>query len=409
MAENDSRRQSGVPKSSASDDKNTVGFIDDYANDSIQGATRNRSGHVVFSNPLEKEKKPKKRVTKRSRKRYRMKNAWLFVTVFFFAAVVAASAAVMIKNNRAPSDMGDAEVTLGAKDTSGEFSDNALGAGSDTAGGKKSETVSNEDVHTGNLILVNYKYPYVFPEDNDLVSMFDTEKVYSVNTTETYLKKEALDSFKALTEELYENSGCDGILVSSAFRTMEKQREIYDDRVERYGSEYAASYVAVPGYSEHHTGLSLDISILADDGYTYDIEDYADAAWFMKNYSNYGYILRYPVHKAAITSIDYEGWHYRYVGLPHSLIIKEKDFCLEEYIDYLRNFTFDKKLLVFSEITKTFSEVPYDEYKISNGDSIIYYVPSSNGSETEIPTFDGVEYEISGNNVDGFIVTARAG
>lgn len=385
-------------------ENHNVGFVDDYASDSIQNVGRNRSGHVMYSNSLADEKKPKRRVTKMSRRRYRMENTWLVAIICFLCLVTAVSVGVMVARN-AKSNV-DESGNAGSNDAYGGVLSDDTQDNSDKEENASTIKVSNDEIHRGNLILVNFKYAYVFPGDDILTSMFDTEKVYSVNTTETYLQTEALDSFKALTEDLFKNTGCDDILVSSAFRTIEKQEEIYQDRLDRYGSEYAASYVADPGYSEHHTGLSLDLSVLADDGYSYDIEDYADTAWFMENYKDYGFILRYPVHKAHITSIDYEGWHYRYVGLPHSIIMTEKDLCLEEYIDYLKEFTYNKKLLTYSEKSGEIGEVSADKFKINEGEYIIYYVPAADADQTEIPVFDGMEVSVSGNNVDGFIVTA---
>lgn len=397
-----SENNNGTNGNNTYTNNNNVGFVDDYANSNIQNSGRNNNGHVMYTNALAGEKKPKRRITKMSRKRYRMENTWLVAIILFLCLVTAVSVGVITMRYRAPEKNEDPS----AENAGVLEGDAASGEDNTENENTSSVVVSNDEVHSGNLILVNYKYAYVFPKGDILTSMFDTEKVYSVNATETYLQTEALESFKAMTVDLFENSGCDDILVSSAYRTMEKQEEIYQDRLDRYGSEYAASYVADPGYSEHHTGLSLDLSVLADDGYSYDIETYADTAWFMDNYKNYGFILRYPVHKAAITSIDYEGWHYRYVGLPHSLIITEKDLCLEEYIDYLRDFTYDGNILIYSESSRETREVSGAGYKIQDGEYAIYFAPASEGDKTEIPVFEGADCTVSGNNVDGFIVTA---
>ena len=266
-------------------------------------------------------------------------------------------------------------------------------------------TVDNKQIHTGELILVNYKYEYIFPEEDILVSMYDKNALYSVSTTETYIQKPALDAFSELMNDLYENSGCDDVIVVSAYRSVEKQQSIYQDRLDRYGSEYAAAYVADPGYSEHHTGLAMDLSIYTENGLTYDIEDYSECKWFNENYDRYGYILRYPEDKAGITSINYEGWHYRYVGLPHSIIMDKLNLCLEEYIDYLRAYTVDSKVLKYTSNGSVITDAKYGD-EISSGDTVIYYVPASDSTSTDIPVPDGVTPRISGNNVDGFIVTA---
>ena len=268
-------------------------------------------------------------------------------------------------------------------------------------------TLSTDEIHKGNLILVNYKHEYVFPEEDILVSMFNASDAFSVNTTETYAQKEAIDSFCELMEDLYENTGCDDVLVVSAFRTIEKQAAIYQDRLDRYGSEYAASYVADPGYSEHHTGLAFDLSVLAPDGLTYDIDTYEDTKWFMENFTEYGYILRYPEDKAEITAINFESWHYRYVSLPHSLIMEKLNLCHEEYTDYLKNYTIDGKILTYNKGSDTLGEVTEENVKDASSSYLIYYVPAADADTTEVPILNNTEYTVSGNNVDGFIVTAR--
>lgn len=94
-------------------------------------------------------------------------------------------------------------------------------------------------------------------------------------------------------------------------------------------------WVALPGRSEHQTGLSLDI--VAVDYPVLDVtqERRKEQQWLMKNSWKYGFILRYPKDKTSITKIGYEPWHYRYVGRKAAREMKKKNLCLEEYIDKL--------------------------------------------------------------------------
>ena len=395
------------------DNVKNVGFIDDFANDNIKTpqTIRNRNGSVVYTNPLEDEKKPKRKVTKMSRQRYRRQNAGIIVLSVFLALIAALSVFFIIRTrNDKPvgSDERTPDTTASASESDTSQQDTAAVSEKADVTEKyegDSVTLSNDEVHKGNLILVNYKYEYVFPKEDILVSMFDKSANYSVSTTETYIQKEALDSFSSLINDLYEYSGCDDVIVVSAYRSVEKQKEIYQDRLDRYGSEYAAAYVADPGFSEHHTGLAMDLSIYADNGMTYDIENYSECEWFMQNYQNYGYILRYPDDKAGITSINYESWHYRYVGLPHSLIMATQNYCLEEYIDYLRGFTAEGKVLKFRSNGNEISDGTLGD-TLSAGEYMIYFVPASSGDETLVTLPEGYSCTVSGNNVDGFIVTA---
>ena len=392
------------------------GFVDDLSNDNIRTPSKikNNNAGVIYSNPLEDEKRPKRKITKMSRQRYRRQNRGFTVLAIFLALVLAISVYFIIRTrNDNPVGTEDREIetpttekndsilTEHVPETDTEANTDAPAVGNSGS----TVTVDNKQIHTVELILVNYKYEYIFPEEDILVSMYDKNALYSVSTTETYIQKPALDAFSELMNDLYENSGCDDVIVVSAYRSVEKQQSIYQDRLDRYGSEYAAAYVADPGYSEHHTGLAMDLSIYTENGLTYDIEDYSECKWFNENYDRYGYILRYPEDKAGITSINYEGWHYRYVGLPHSIIMDKLNLCLEEYIDYLRAYTVDSKVLKYTSNGSVITDAKYGD-EISSGDTIIYYVPASDNETTDIPVPDGVTPRISGNNVDGFIVTA---
>lgn len=132
--------------------------------------------------------------------------------------------------------------------------------------------------------------------------------------------------------------------VFSAYRSIEYQQGLFDEDMRRYimqgysGTEaydMTARSVAVPGYSEHNAGLAADISTMKWKG---DITEMFDRTpefqWLSENAHKFGYILRYPKGKEDITGIQYEPWHYRYVGLPHSVNIHNKNITLEEYLSF---------------------------------------------------------------------------
>lgn len=129
--------------------------------------------------------------------------------------------------------------------------------------------------------------------------------------------------------------------VCSSYRTNNKQTTLYNNEVSRYknlgysdeeAAIEAAKWVAIPGTSEHQTGLAVDIMSLhymvLDEGQ----EDTAEQQWLMENSWKYGFILRYPNDKSEITGIYYEPWHYRYVGKDAAKEIYEKGICFEEYL-----------------------------------------------------------------------------
>ena len=130
--------------------------------------------------------------------------------------------------------------------------------------------------------------------------------------------------------------------IASSYRTMEKQQELFDNKLSRvrasgYSEEWApviaAQSVALPGTSEHQVGLAVD---LMDEDYPY-LNSYQERTstqrWFMENCWKYGFILRYPNGTTDRTGIIYEPWHYRYVGLETAKEITEMGITLEEYLD----------------------------------------------------------------------------
>lgn len=144
-------------------------------------------------------------------------------------------------------------------------------------------------------------------------------------------------------KEMIAAAKADGVdlLVCSAYRPISTQKRLYNNKVQEYlnqgnsqaeAERIAATIVAIPGTSEHQTGLALDIVTPSyqtlDDGY----ENTAAAQWLKANAADYGFILRFPKDKEDITKIIFEPWHYRYVGVEAAQEIMSKGICLEEYL-----------------------------------------------------------------------------
>lgn len=131
------------------------------------------------------------------------------------------------------------------------------------------------------------------------------------------------------------------LIICSSYRSNEVQQNLYKNKIDQYLAEgyslqeaerEAGKWVAIPGTSEHQTGLAVDLVALS-----YQILDENQAntdeqRWLMKNAHQYGFILRYPSDKSRVTGIYYEPWHYRYVGKDAAKEIYEKGICLEEYL-----------------------------------------------------------------------------
>lgn len=127
------------------------------------------------------------------------------------------------------------------------------------------------------------------------------------------------------------------IYPSSGYRSVERQTQLFNNKVLRCKKQgytntveaeiKAATEVARPWTSEHHTGLAIDFNGVKDDFYT--TKEYS---WLMKNAPDYGFILRYPKNKINITGVIFEPWHFRYVGKNAAKEISESGLCLEEYV-----------------------------------------------------------------------------
>ena len=144
----------------------------------------------------------------------------------------------------------------------------------------------------------------------------------------------ALQHFEALREKLFEQ-GID-IELDSTYRSVQRQEELWEEFKRMYGEEYCKKYVAVPGFSEHHTGLAIDVCLIKDGRIIDDNDEMiSEVETFSKVHeklADYGFILRYPKGKEDITGYMYEEWHYRYVGKEIAKYLYENDITYDEYV-----------------------------------------------------------------------------
>lgn len=178
-----------------------------------------------------------------------------------------------------------------------------------------------------NLLMLVNKYNHLSdnytPDDLEDVSNW-----YAYGTNQ--IREEVYDHFLDMFYDAKEEGLT--LIITSGYRDYDVQKELYEEYQEIYGDEEADRVAARPGYSEHQTGLALDIV-------TYDVimeefEQTEEFAWMQKNAYKYGFILRYPKGKEAITGYDYESWHYRYVGVEVAKEIHDLDITFDEYYTY---------------------------------------------------------------------------
>ncbi|NQX70324.1 M15 family metallopeptidase [Paenibacillus alba] len=235
--------------------------------------------------------------------------------------------------------------------------------------------VTKDQIYKGNLLLVNKDYPVPAGDEvSEAVTLLEHKELlngFIVLDKTIQLSPDLVKKFSTMIGAAAKD-GVSRFLISSGYRNHKEQNKLYQ--------QMGAKYALPAGYSEHNLGLSLDIGSTQS-----EMSHAPEGKWLIKNAWRYGFILRYPADKTAITGIQFEPWHFRYVGLPHSAIMQEKNFVLEEYLDFLKE-------------KKTFTTVvDHQTYEIS------YYPVAQNKT---IPVPANGRYEISGNNVDGVIVTA---
>jgi len=252
-------------------------------------------------------------------------------------------------------------------------------------------TRTEEDLHRGDLILVNAKdeLPCRFLEDEYLVSIFDGKSSsYNVYDMNVQLSSRALAPLNRMMDDFYAEYGTDSVNVVSGYRSYETQEALLSEEIAEKGATEAERWVTKPGYSEHHTGLAIDLSIYhTEEGTSEEYDGTGIYAWINENAYKYGYVVRYEDKKREFTGIYHEPWHFRYVGIPHAFVMKENELCLEEYIQYLKAYRYEDQ-----HLNVTCDGVGYE----------IYYT-----EDMEVPVPADREYSISGNNADGFIVTVR--
>lgn len=151
------------------------------------------------------------------------------------------------------------------------------------------------------------------------------------------MRKEAAEAL----EEMYNEAKGLGynLVINSAYRSYADQKKTYDDYFKRYDEVTAASLVALPGASEHQTGLSVDLTSTSviqkkAKGDVAVFGDSEEGKWVEKNAYRFGFILRFPLAQSAITGIGNEPWHFRYVGKEAAQKIHDNHWLLEEYCLY---------------------------------------------------------------------------
>ncbi len=191
------------------------------------------------------------------------------------------------------------------------------------------------DATYNKLLLVNGENP--LPDDYDYEgNLTEIPKEY-IKGSLTQIDKDVWVYLKAMLDNA-RKEGID-IGVWSPYRSYNTQKMLFEKQVNKQiqngvpkeqAEDKAATIVARPGTSEHHTGLALDINCANS-----SFEKTKAYEWLKQNAENYGFVMRYSEEKQPITGVIHESWHWRFVGINTAKKMNQLNMCLEEYLEYI--------------------------------------------------------------------------
>lgn len=207
-----------------------------------------------------------------------------------------------------------------------------VGTVPDMPADREEEEMSAFSADDWRLILVNKQHP--IPEDYD----FTLATIKGSQKCDERIIDDLLAMMQAAKEAGF------NLVIKSPYRSDARQEMLFDRKIRKYmgrGMSYmdafklASQIVMVPDSSEHQIGLSLDIVSDYYDSLNQGFGDTEAGIWMAEHCAEYGFIVRYPKGKEYITSVEYEPWHFRYVGVEAATIIMEQELTLEEFLDRL--------------------------------------------------------------------------
>lgn len=233
--------------------------------------------------------------------------------------------------------------------------------------------VPSSQLSVGMLTLIDSAHPIITNDSASLSVLSNTaNSLYSVRSDDIMLNCDAAEALNAMMTDYNTATGLSNFIVYST--------------TQAYTGENSVCNKIFP---ESVSGYTIDLAIQGSSNVLeYDGND--AEAWIVENCTKYGFIVRYPKGKEASTGQNYCPWHLRYVGKVHSNIMNENNFCLEEYLNWIKGYTIENTPLLYS-----IDGISYEIYSAAYmGDTTSVRVPVSGN------------YTISGNNSDAYIITA---
>jgi D-alanyl-D-alanine dipeptidase/carboxypeptidase len=224
--------------------------------------------------------------------------------------------------------------------------------------------LENSNIHKGNLILVNGEHPI--------------EEKYAANDT-------ALVNIDFWNQEILLD-----YLAAKELSHLMNELECGNEIIPVKGYEKPTLPVSSEQDKEHFTGLAVDLSANEIERQSKGFPKKGICKEFRKLASKHGFIERYPKAKEEITGVEYQPGHFRYVGYPHSVIMEALDITMEEYLKTIEEYSSKEKAFRFRD-----KENLYE----------IFSVKAKGDNSTTVEIADGIPFTVSGNNIDGFVMT----
>ena len=271
-----------------------------------------RYGRPTYRQPVRRKKKVVKK------KKLNMKKVLMVFIII---------AAIIILINKSPAKKKTKEASTPENtvaNATNTFSGNTTEDTTNTSSSNTTETPKKK-IDDWRVTLANYEN--ILPENF-------TVKVSNIDSTRQFDSRaigELTDMMNAMRK-----AGITNIWVQSAYRSVARQKELYDASVQKYlkqgktqeeAQKLTDEYINKPGSSDHNLGLAVDFNYVDN-----KFEKLERFKWLQQHAEEYGFVLRYPKDKENITKIAYESWHWRYVGKEHAQKMNELNMCLEEYV-----------------------------------------------------------------------------
>ena len=254
----------------------------------------------------------------------------ILILLIIIAVAVIVARKVITNDGQAPNF--ETEIDQMSNSDNSEEEGNTTNLENQTSTENETNTTDTVTV-SNNLSVLNDWQIRLVNRENPLPDDFTVE-LENLDASRKFDKR-AIGPLKQMICDM-RDQGIKNIWAQSTYRSIEYQKGLYEKSINKYleqgktqeeAEKLTDEYINKPGTSEHHLGLAVDFNNV-DEGF----ENTKAYAWLLENASDYGFVLRYPKEKEDITGIEYEPWHWRYVGQEHAKKMKEQNLCLEEYV-----------------------------------------------------------------------------